>query len=111
MADCMMKSPERSFGEKKEVVEKVRVTVESEEQAADIVEAFWRAMPDAEDMVRQLEQDEKPDWLQELTYGDRTLVRKGTPREGGGFIVLFMGNHNPLSVQALAWLKERGYVV
>jgi hypothetical protein len=95
---------------KNERPEKVRILVDSQEQAVALVAAFWRTMPHGRDLVQGQDNEQEPDWEQELTAGDRTMVHRGIlPHEKGKMVVLFMGNNQPLTEEAVQWLKERGY--
>lgn len=95
--------------ERREVMEKMRVVVDTPQQAAALVEEFWLAMSHGSDLVRAVRLDDPPDWLQTLTSGDRTLVKRGSRDETGKTIVLFMGNNQSLSREAETWLKNKGY--
>lgn len=91
--------------------EKVRIIVPSIEAGVEIVKEFWRAMPHGTDLTRGLREDVMEDWTQELTMGDRTIVIKGMfPNEKGKFVAHILGNNQPLSSEAVSWLKGKGYL-
>lgn len=103
-------SPELPKKESRELLERVRLVVESKEEATGIVEAFWNAMPHGADLVRSVLADSQPDWSQQLTEGDRTVVSRGIlPTERGKFVIVISGNHTPLTKEAVVWLRERGF--
>lgn len=109
----VMSSFERSPS-KEGLLEKAWIFVETEKEAAALVEEFWRAMPHGKEVVRSVELDEEPDWRQTLTEGDRTIVRRANgleKKEGkGDWVVLFRGNNNPLSHEATEWLRAKRIV-
>ena len=85
-------------------IDRVLVECDSKEKAIELVKEFWKAMPHGRDLIPESEEDSY--WVQELTMGDRTMVRDGVlHQKKGKWIVLFLGNHNPLSPEAVAWLR------
>jgi hypothetical protein len=65
-------------------------------------------MPHAE-MITLPNEDDLDGWTGELTAGDRTMIRKGIlPAEKGQWIVMVMGNNQPLTREAETWLREKG---
>ena len=101
----------REYGQEGErPLEKVGMHFEEEEEALALIEKFWRAMPHGSDIVRGVEQGRRG-WDTELTFGDRTTVLK--MRVGpnkGKWLVQIRGNHNPLSPDAMEWLKGEGII-
>ncbi len=95
--------------ENKESRDKTVIRFDSRDEAVEIVKAFWRAMPHAVDLTLPSE-DDREGWASELTAGDRTRVSQGfMPRDKDKWILSISGNHQPLTPEAEAWLKERGY--
>lgn len=96
-----------SFDKSPELIkppEKLTAIFSSKEEAIKFVQDFWEAMPHGAMLSKPTTEDE---WEQELTMGDRTIVRKGVlPHEKNKWIVLVMGNNQPLTKEAVAWLKE-----
>ena len=87
--------------------ETVKVGFDSREDAIEIVKEFWEAMPDGKDIIHSVEITGN-DWTQELTMGDRTKIIKGViPNERGKWFVIFGGNHQPLSENAVNWLRTK----
>ena len=88
--------------EKESIPDTVKFSVESKEGAEQLVKEFWSAMSHGQDFSGI------DNWSQELTMGDRTSVRKAMRDKTGKYIVIFKGNHQPLSMEALNWLKGKG---
>ncbi len=88
----------------------IRFVVNSQEEAEALVREFWEAMPHGRDLVGQMETQGDVDWSQQLTFGDRTQIKKGRREEQGKWIITFQGNHQPLSEKAIDWLKGKGIV-
>lgn len=66
-------------------------------------------MPHAEMLTLPNESDIEG-WSEELTAGDRTMIRKGVlPTEKGRLIVMVMGNNQPLTRDAESWLRGKGF--
>lgn len=85
--------------------ERVVYLAGSQEDAVKIVKDFWLAMPHAKNLT--LPQTDEG-WMQELTMGDRTKIYPGKlPKERGKWVVVFQGNHQSLTEEALRWLRER----
>ena len=90
------------------VPNKVLHLVASMEEAIELVKEFWQAMPHGRDLTFPKEAE---GWQEELTMGDRTKIRKGVlPKEKGKWVVMFQGNNQPLTKEAVAWLKEKGII-
>lgn len=88
-------------------IEQVSYTVTTKEEAIEIVKQFWKAMPHGHDLVSSIRDDSE--WLNELTVGDRTTVRKGLPPHNlGKWAIGFRGNNQALSNEAISWLKGKG---
>lgn len=102
-------SPEQEKNKENEAKEKVTVVFGSKEEALQAVKEFWAAMPHAQSLnVHDMENLET--YAQELTAGDRTTVTRAVGRGmQGKFQVIFRGNHQPLSDEALNWLQKKGY--
>ncbi len=91
-------------------VEKATCVIESHDDAKSLVKEFWQAMSHGTSIFEQGEREQDYNWGQELTMGDRTVIVKGHRENKGKWIVLFTGNHQPLSSEAVAWLKEKGII-
>lgn len=88
--------------------DRVALRFDSIEEATVFVRSFWRAMPHAEILTLPDEHD-TDGWREELTAGDRTMIRKGIlPADKGKFIVVIMGNNQPLTREAESWLRGKG---
>lgn len=88
--------------------EKVALRFDSIEEAGAFVKSFWQAMPHAE-MLTLPDETDTDGWCEELTAGDRTLIRKGVlPADKGKWIVTVMGNNQPLTREAESWLRGKG---
>jgi len=86
--------------------EKVSVVVENESESVALIQEFWKAMPHGT-LIRNIS-----DWSQELTAGDRTKLihvynREKKRRE---MTVLFQGNNQMLSQEAMGWLAGKGFI-
>lgn len=87
---------------------RVRKVCDTKEEAIKLVREFWEAMPHGADIMGSVTNG---DWEQELTMGDRTFISSGMLRgERGKFVAVFQGNHQPLSREAEAWLRNRGLI-
>lgn len=85
--------------------DRIRILFDSEAEALACVRAFWGAMPHGRDLTVQ-----GGDYKQELTSGDRTKIVQGRlSGERGKWVVIIQGNNQPLSSEAEAWLKLRGF--
>ena len=88
----------------------LRLPFDSLEEAESFVRSFWEAMPHGAEI--QKEGSGNNDWGQELTCGDRTKIIVGRlPKERGKSIVLVQGNNQPLSDDAITWLRDNGYIL
>lgn len=107
-------SAEDSFARKTEKgpIERLAVVVDSKEEAIQLVRDFWNVMPHGNDVVRTVAHSGE-DWTQELTAGDRTRILDGSlsaPRHPGKWNVIFRGNSQPISKEAIAWLQGKGLI-
>lgn len=90
--------------------ERVALRFDSIEEAVAFVRSFWQAMPHAELLTLPDEDDDIHGWSDELTAGDRTMIRKGVlPADKGKWNVIIMGNNQPLTHEAESWLREKGF--
>jgi hypothetical protein len=89
---------------------KVVVTFDSIEVAVTFVQDFWNAMPHAPADLDNLPKNDLDGWRSEITAGDRTIISRDLrPANLGKFLVSVSGNHQPLTPEADAWLRGRGY--
>lgn len=89
--------------------ERFTLRFDSLEGAVAFVRSFWQAMPHA-DMLTLPEEHDADGWSEELTAGDRTMIRKGVfPADKGKWIVMVMGNNQPLTREAESWLRGKGF--
>jgi hypothetical protein len=103
----MEQKPENS-NNKYEEIRELKIILNSKEEAIELVKEFWHRMPDGEEVIKLVEKSVDKDWGQQLTYGDRTQIMEGRLRdEKGKWVVLFTGNHEPLSYEALIWLRSK----
>lgn len=97
-------------------VEKTFKVFSTIEEARNIVREFWTAMRVSESGERFTESElnnlTNEDFDETLTWIDRTVIKKADPRvhKESGWVVLFMANNQPLSKEAVSWLKGKGYV-
>ena len=89
--------------------EVVQAIFDTKEEAESLVKEFWENMSFGKQIIDSVK-NMNGDWSQELTMGDRTTVSKGGRDNKGKWIVNFRGNHQPLSAEAGAWLKEKGLI-
>lgn len=62
------------------------------------------------DILTLPEENDLEGWCDELTAGDRTVIRKGVqPADKGKWVVMVMGNHQALTSEAESWLRAQGY--
>lgn len=89
--------------------ERVALRFDSIEEAVTFVRSFWRAMPHTE-MLTLPDEHDIDSWSEELTAGDRTMIRKGVlPADKGKWVVMVMGNNQPLTREAESWLRGKGF--
>lgn len=99
---------ERNF-DKEPSRERVALRFDSIEEAVAFVRSFWRAMPHAE-MLTLPDEHNIDGWSEELTAGDRTMIRTGVlPADKGKWVVMMMGNNQPLTREAQSWLRGKGF--
>ena len=99
---------ERSF-DNEPSRERVALRFDSMEEAVIFVQSFWRAMPHAE-ILTLPEESDTDGWSEELTAGDLTKIRKGIlPADKGKWVVMVMGNNQPLTREAESWLRGKGF--
>ncbi len=93
--------------EKKEVPILQRCThlVDSQEEGISLVKEFWQAMPHGNILTFPKNEE---GWTKELTAGDRTRILPGRISEQRGkWLVIFQGNNQPLTKEAIRWLMDK----
>ncbi len=99
---------ERDF-QQETVRERVVLRLNSEAEAIALVKEFWKAMPHQNGLTMPQE-DDAEGWMSELTAGDRTRISKGVlPADKGRWVVMVMGNNQPLTREAESWLRGKGF--
>lgn len=94
--------------EKIPLTEQVRILVDTEDEATQIIKDFWAAMPHGNDLTQPTTNE---GWRAELTMGDRTLASPGKLRnERGRWVVVIRGNHQYLTEDATRWLVVHGFI-